>query len=291
MSNAIGWSREDLESPQAVEALEFGNMLHPVHLESNPQHHQQQQTAQPSHTGDDGFQGWQGAPTPAQSAKVSSPGPAPFEATYEGITPGSPPRILGLRRTTFFLTVSNILLAIGLIVLGVVQNQALRTSSGGPTGLEAQGSCPSSSATPSGTSASASAAPTCSPEADKICFATDKSITTAVALGEVIPECPLPDGNSNYTVPGTKLTFKRECETDYPNADMGTFPVLTMADCIHLCAQLNLYPASALGRCVGASWVYADGPQGKGISFCYPKSEMKTAKKRAATESAVLIVE
>jgi hypothetical protein len=125
----------------------------------------------------------------------------------------------------------------------------------------------------------------------KICFATDKSITTAVALGEVSSECPLPGGAANYTVPGTKLTFKRTCETDYPNGDMGRFPVITMLDCIHLCAQLYLYPASAEGRCAGVSWVYADGPQGTGISYCYPKSSVKTPQTRKATESAVLITE
>jgi hypothetical protein len=129
------------------------------------------------------------------------------------------------------------------------------------------------------------------PEANKICFATDKSITNAVAMGDVIAECPLPDNNANYTVPGTTLTFRRACETDYPSGDMGEFPVISMADCIHLCAQLNLYPASARGRCLGVSWVYADGPQGTGLSFCYPKSAMKEAQSRVATESAVLITE
>lgn len=110
-------------------------------------------------------------------------------------------------------------------------------------------------------------------------------------MGEVISECPLPGGSANYTVSGTNLKFKRVCETDYPNDDMGQFPVISMADCIHLCAQLNLYPASAKGRCMGVSWVYADGPQGEGISFCYPKSAMGKPQERAATESAILVEE
>jgi len=141
------------------------------------------------------------------------------------------------------------------------------------------------------TTTSETALPTCSAEVGKICFATDKSITNAVALGEVITECPLPSGAANYTVPGTKLKFRRMCETDYPSGDMGKFPVISMLDCIHLCAQLNLYPASAEGRCLGVSWVYADGPQGTGLSFCYPKSSMARSQARVATESAVLIVE
>lgn len=146
-------------------------------------------------------------------------------------------------------------------------------------------------AIPSATTTSATTLPTCSAEAGKICFATDKSATNAVALGEVITECPLPNGAANYTVPGTNLKFRRMCETDYPSGDMGKFPVLSMPDCIHLCAQLNLYPASAEGRCLGVSWVYADGPQGTGISFCYPKSSVAKSQARVATESAVLILE
>jgi hypothetical protein len=145
------------------------------------------------------------------------------------------------------------------------------------------------SANPTGTPTSSASAPTCTPEANKICFATDQSITTAVAVGAVIQECPLPSGQANYTVPGTKLTFRRECETDYSSGDLGKFPVISMADCIALCAQLNLYPASALGPCTGVSWVTADGPQGTGLSFCYPKSVMGEPTTRAKTESAVLL--
>lgn len=145
------------------------------------------------------------------------------------------------------------------------------------------------SAGPTNTPTSSASLPTCTPETNKICFATDQSITTAVAVGAVIQECPLPSGQANYTVPGTKLTFRRECETDYASGDLGKFPVISMADCIALCAQLNLYPASALGPCTGVSWVTADGPQGTGLSFCYPKSEMGKATTRAKTESAVLL--
>jgi hypothetical protein len=80
------------------------------------------------------------------------------------------------------------------------------------------------------------------------------------------------------------------CETDYPDGDMARFPVLSMLDCIHLCAQLNLYPASADGRCLGVTWVYGDGPQGTGLSYCYPKSSIQKVQARAGTESAMLIV-
>ncbi|KAK4120951.1 hypothetical protein N657DRAFT_623915 [Parathielavia appendiculata] len=299
MANVIGWSREDLERLQPVDVSPW-NALHPVQSQPNQQSNPQQ-TPQQLHTLDDTSGNWQELPIPySPPEKIPSPPKAPVEGVEQqhGETRGSG-KILGLRRTTFFLTVSNILLAIALIVLGVVQSQVLRSSSGTatslPAGLDAQqSSCPSIGSSPSitgsvastSTSATAAAAPT-----GKVCFATDKSITSAVALGDVISECPLPDGKANYTVPGTGLTFERVCETDYPSDDLAWFPVISMLDCIHLCAQLNLYPASARGRCVGVSWVYADGPQGTGLSFCYPKSATNRSQTRAATESARLIVE
>ncbi|KAH6846959.1 hypothetical protein B0I37DRAFT_134650 [Chaetomium sp. MPI-CAGE-AT-0009] len=289
MSNAVGWCREDYEAAQAVN---FSDGLHPVNLQNN-QHYYQHDAPETTYRSDERYQAWQNSPAPpsiSKGAPQASPVASSLEPKQETatVTPGTAPRILGLRRTTFFLTVSNILLAIALIVLGVVQSQILRKETG-TTGPEAQGACPSPNPSATSTSTSTALLPTCTPEPNKICFATDQSITTAVAVGAVIKECPLPAGQANYTVPGTKLTFRRECETDYPSGDLGRFPVISMADCIHLCAQLNLYPASALGPCMGVSWVTADGPQGLGLSFCYPKSAMGEANPRAATESAVLL--
>jgi hypothetical protein len=149
----------------------------------------------------------------------------------------------------------------------------------------------SDNTTPTGTSTAPTVLPTCVDEAGTICFASDKSSTTAIVLGDVKSECPLPVDRTNYTVPGTDLKFTRSCGTDQVGVDMGTFPVLSMFDCIALCAQLNLYPSSAEGRCTGVTWVYGDGAQGKGISFCYPKTSLREVQKRAGTESAVLIVD
>ncbi|EAQ82954.1 hypothetical protein CHGG_10772 [Chaetomium globosum CBS 148.51] len=292
MSKAIGWSREDYEAAQVVN---LSDGLHPVHPQPS-QHYYQHYAPEPVGPGDESwrYQGWQNnqnSPTPPSLGKVASPSSIapPQGPTHEIGTSGTQPRILGLRRTTFFLTASNILLAIALVVLGVVQSQVLRNETGTATGSGAQGVCPSATNPSSTSTATSTSPPTCTPEPNKICFATDQSITTAVAVGAVIQECPLPSGQANYTVPGTKLTFRRECETDYPSGDLGMFPVISMADCIALCAQLNLYPASALGPCTGVSWVTADGPQGTGLSFCYPKSGMGKATTRAKTESAVLL--
>jgi hypothetical protein len=147
MSNAIGWSREDYEAAQAVN---FSDGLHPVHPQQS-QHYYQHNAPEPTDRGDETwrYQSWQNSqaqnsPTPPSLAKVASPSPivAPPEPTHEIGPSKTEPRILGLRRTTFFLTVSNILLAIALVILGVVQSQVLRSEMGTATGSEAQGACP-----------------------------------------------------------------------------------------------------------------------------------------------------
>lgn len=79
------------------------------------------------------------SPTKEDKTKFSSPEPVPGDADFNlnnlatDRKPASEPRILGLRRTTFFLTVSNILLAIGLVVLGVVQSRVLKDGGGAST--------------------------------------------------------------------------------------------------------------------------------------------------------------
>jgi hypothetical protein len=120
-----------------------------------------------------------------------------------------------------------------------------------------------------------------------LCFGAS---TTTLAAGSVAAECPsIPEGRVNYTVPGTNLRFMRVCGADYMGDDLARVPTPTMQDCLALCAYLNLRPASALGRCTGVSWVYADGPQGLGSSFCYPKTNLREKKDREWIESAVLV--
>jgi hypothetical protein len=140
MANAIGWSREDLEAAQVVD-FTTGSMLHPVHVQNNQQynHHHAPELV---NTSGERFKDGQDSPISSPPAKLATPAVAPPGASQESRTPGAEPRILGMRRTTFFLTVSNILLAIGLVVLGVVQSRVLQSNAGTPTGLEAQGACP-----------------------------------------------------------------------------------------------------------------------------------------------------
>jgi hypothetical protein len=136
-NNTVGWNREDFEALQVIDHSP-GSMLHPASPPDNHQHYSQQQHNQQHYNEQYNYQYHH----PQQPVKITTPVTLVTEARHEARTPGSEPRILGLRRTTFFLTVSNILLAIGLVVLGVVQNHALKNSSDASPALEGQGSCP-----------------------------------------------------------------------------------------------------------------------------------------------------
>ncbi|KLU90267.1 hypothetical protein MAPG_09231 [Magnaporthiopsis poae ATCC 64411] len=96
-----------------------------------------------------------------------------------------------------------------------------------------------------------------------------------------VVDCPRPDNATAWcTVPGTSLAFERVCGVDTTAGDMGRFPATSMADCLAVCAQLNLYPSSAMGRCLGISWVFCSGLQGQGSSYCYPKYNVSMPRSR-----------
>ena len=129
------------------------------------------------------------------------------------------------------------------------------------------------------------------PPPKNICFATNTTSSTTFIPPQA--ECPL-SGNRYYTVPHSNLTFERQCDTDYPGSDMASFPSSSMADCLAVCAQLNLYPSSSLGPCKGVTWVFGnaqDSPQGQNVSFCYPKYQLPATAQRAGAESAWILGE
>lgn len=143
MAHVIGWSRQDLEAPQAVDTSP-GAMLHPVHLANShwSRQHQPMPASSPGvdHEGGQGKEDCQPTTTPAYPKSLDPATTLPVQMKPAPHSGG--PRILGLRRTTFFLTASNLLLAIGLIVLGVVQSRVLHNGQRGSSpGLEAQASC------------------------------------------------------------------------------------------------------------------------------------------------------
>ena len=124
--------------------------------------------------------------------------------------------------------------------------------------------------------------------ANAVCFDARPDAAAAAAAGEARPECPLSGEGRLYTVAGANLTFLRSCDTELLGEDLAQFPTLTMVDCLALCAQLHAGHASALGRCEGVTWVYGDGPQGEGVSFCYLKTRLAASRRRGGTESGEL---
>ena len=117
----VGWSRDDLEAPQPVNDTP-GNMLHPTQLHYGQQLHHSPTTpgsgTQVSQFSD--------SPPPWQPAKESAAVQANAlpNASNPAELPGGATKptgtIFGLRKTTLFLIISNVLFAIALIVVGVV---------------------------------------------------------------------------------------------------------------------------------------------------------------------------
>jgi hypothetical protein len=101
--------------------------------------------------------------------------------------------------------------------------------------------------------------------------------------------CP-GSGGSTYTVPGTTLRFRRECNTNYPGADLCKVPMSTMEDCIRFCAMLYKFPQSANGRCLMVNWIYRD-LQGTNDSWCWLKTGRPSGGAFANAETAYIVDE
>ncbi|KAH9427890.1 hypothetical protein MCOR27_002325 [Pyricularia oryzae] len=197
--------------------------------------------------------------------------------------PAREKRICGLRPTTLFLSLSNILFVLGLVALGVYHAMATKGGNTNQPVAEA-GVCvaPTNNNTTNATSKPSDS------RNPNICFDTTTPPAARSQYGVTRADCPR-DGDKRYTVPGTNMTFTRTCGIDFKDNDLGWLPTPTMEDCLALCAQLNLYPSSGRGSCLGVTWVFG-GTQGEGMSFCYPKYKVDT---RGAggndKESAILV--
>lgn len=208
-------------------------------------------------------------------------------ASFSQTSPVPDKTILGLRKPTFFLTLSNIFLVIVVILVGVLPSQLNKNQN--PSGTCAGASNGGGSSTsPNGT---APTYPTTGGNNPRICFDTNTAPRSESQFGTPVVDCPRRDNaTTRYTVPGTSLTFERICGVDMTASDMSSFPTTSMADCLALCAQLNLYPSSTMGRCLGVSWVFGNGLQGQGSSYCYPKYNISMPRsQRLDTESAFLV--
>ncbi|TLD19754.1 hypothetical protein PspLS_09722 [Pyricularia sp. CBS 133598] len=200
-----------------------------------------------------------------------------------GLVPVKEKRICGLRPTTLYLSLSNILLVLGLVALGVYHAISAKGGNVNQPAAEA-GVCvaPTNNIT---TNAPSKPSDSRNPN---VCFDTTTPPASRSQYGATRADCPR-DGDKRYTVPGTNMTFTRTCGVDFKDNDLGRLPTSTIEDCLALCAQLNLYPSSGQGSCQGVTWMFG-GTQGEGSSYCYPKYKVDTkGPGRSDVESAILV--
>ncbi|KAK4446418.1 hypothetical protein QBC34DRAFT_150232 [Podospora aff. communis PSN243] len=230
------------------------------------------------------------APPPVTNAYyVAPPEPTPPPAA-------APKRIFGMQRSVFALTISNILFAIALIAVGVVLSRDDDTTTQGITGSAANSTvCPSVPTGNNNNASSNAVAPAIS--SGGICFNTRTQLAASSGggtpnPGTTIPSCPLDPNKTEYTVPGTNLRFRRDCNSNYVGDDIANFPTRTMEDCIALCAQLNLFPSSFFGPCKSVAWSFdiaVHGYQGDRKAFCWLKNSTLPRKFQEGIESAILL--
>ncbi|KAH8886495.1 hypothetical protein GQ53DRAFT_344990 [Thozetella sp. PMI_491] len=228
------------------------------------------------------------APAPQGGPYPPNPTGSPWDASTAAAHPSTasekeavPEAGAGGRKMNVWLALSlvgNVLLIIAVVVVGVVLGKKSSDNTASPSANST--SCPAAQNT---------TCPTLAPTKN-ICFATNSSD----ASGFIRPgsECPLSNDQRLYTVPNTNLTFRRECNIDYPSNDLGKYPTSSMADCLAFCAQLNIYPTSILGPCKGVVWVTGEGAgddqEGRNVSFCFPKYAAAQSGPRDGCEAAWL---
>jgi len=215
-------------------------------------------------------------------------------------TAPAPKKIFGMQRTVLALTISNILFAIALVVVAVeLSRNTNKTYQDVPGSSGNSTVCPpfptnTPTINPTNDSTTLSA-PLPHVDSANVCFKTHTQLASSGAAlnpGTTIPSCPLDTSKTEYTVPGTALKFRRDCNANYVGDDIANFPTRTMEDCIALCAQLNLFPASVFGLCKSVAWDYdvaIHGLQGDQKAFCWLKNSSLPRKFQEGIESAMLI--
>ncbi|KAF5505051.1 hypothetical protein CGCS363_v004112 [Colletotrichum siamense] len=226
-------------------------------------------------------------PAPYYDHHATSPQTQYTQTTYtNNHTPvGVPPagekgdprdgRICGLRKPTFFLMLVSLFLLCALIAvagaLGAVVAQK-NSELAKATASAAAGS--SSTSTPSGT-------------ANAVLDLSKPAPTdTAVRKGE----CGTSSSKPTWEVPGTNLTFEKDCGSDYIYNDIGKVPTTNIEECIRLCAVFNVNKQTELGRCAGIVYLYKDD-QGNDDPYCWLKYTKNTNQilSKDYTESAWIV--
>ncbi|KAK1531854.1 hypothetical protein CPAR01_11503 [Colletotrichum paranaense] len=182
--------------------------------------------------------------------------------------------ICGLRKATFWLLILSSLLFCALVGVAGGLGALVASKNNEIANLQSPSSS-SSTATP--TSASSSAAFDLSKPA-----ATD----TPIALNK----CPGSSSVLTYQVPGTNLTFSKDCGTDYLYNDIAQVPAKNFEECVRYCAAFNLQQQSRKGPCKGVVYIY-EGEQGEDSNWCWMKYTKNMVQNGAKdyTESAWIL--
>ncbi|EFQ33910.1 uncharacterized protein GLRG_09054 [Colletotrichum graminicola M1.001] len=190
--------------------------------------------------------------------------------------------ICGLRKPTFWLIILSSLLFCALIGVAGGLGAMLANKDNEIESLRSLADN-STSATPT---ASPTASPTTSPTVLlSLAFDLSQPAETGTPIG--LNKCPGSGALLTYEVPGTNLTFSKDCGTDYLYNDIAQVPAKNFEECVRYCAAFNLQQQSRRGPCRGVVYIFL-GEQGEDANWCWMKYNKNTAQKGAKdyTESA-----
>ncbi|GKT51542.1 uncharacterized protein ColSpa_11723 [Colletotrichum spaethianum] len=232
-------------------------------------------------------QPYQPAPTPQpyydQHHHVHSPRTEYTEATYtSNHYPSTPEKrhaaagtVCGLRKPTFWLLVLSSLLFCALIGVAGGLGAMLASKESEIARLQS----------PAVSSSSTSATPTASAS---VAFDLSKPAETDTPIS--LNKCPGSNSELTYEVPGTNLTFSKDCGTDYLYNDIAQVPAKNFEECLRYCAAFNLQQQSRKGPCKGVVYIFK-GEQGEDSNWCWMKYTKNNVDNGAKdyTESAWIV--
>ncbi|KAK1984681.1 hypothetical protein LZ30DRAFT_779628 [Colletotrichum cereale] len=185
--------------------------------------------------------------------------------------------ICGTRKPTFWLMVLSSLLLCALIGVAGGLGAMLASKNSQIASLQSLADN-STSATPTATT---TASPT-------LAFDLSQPAETDTPIG--LNKCPGSGSKLTYEVPGTNLTFSKDCGTDYLFNDIAQVPAKNFEECVRYCAAFNLQQQSRKGPCRGVVYIFK-GEQGEDGNWCWMKYNKNTVQNGAKdyTESAWIL--
>ncbi|OHF03038.1 hypothetical protein CORC01_01796 [Colletotrichum orchidophilum] len=164
--------------------------------------------------------------------------------------------ICGLRKATFWLLILSSLLFCALVGVAGGLGAMVASKNNEIANLQSPSSSSSASPTP-------------------VLAALDLSKPAATDTPISLNKCPNTGSTLTYEVPGTNLTFSKDCGTDYPFNDIAQVPAKNFDECVRYCAAFSLQPQSIKGPCNGVVYIRGDD-QGED-NYCWIKYTKNTS--------------